>query len=629
MDFFDNPQLLTTFGSPVSATVELLRSQAPPAALLAAIRDGWFDLQSLTAVNEEGQPWLAHWISGLRQKTSPINIRWNEQPWPTTPDGDWSGVAIQDDAGVYQSINIHTQGELVVGWLLANATEGVGHLRWTLSPSLPLRATPLPDTGSLVGHLLEARMEKAFMVAMARSDRPTPEELNRLEVSLGHAGLGVHVSYTGEKEVTHGSPSAPLIHFAVQENMFDVLEVLKESGADLNHRSNDGTPLHYRANRSTTLRWLVEQGCDMAQQHPSGFTPLKFWEYARTRNSSLATPAELTQILNTHLLENQTPQELLRMQMPSLSALMANPTSFAAFSRQVQQLKIPTTIEWTEGGENWTWSRQGLALLLDAPLDANYPTWKWAIQCALKGDRLFDQVPNEDLLWLVGQAHESAGRSWAKQAKRHGWTSPLNDPERVTNLVQALQSPGKSLWKTAIPQLPQRNGWLMVLGQAQHKAGLDPWKTWHLIGKPDPSLEDNSIAWKLVIALVKETHKHLQTPNGSTLAGRCLGEALVLTGHMEIHNIQNRSNPINQDDLDKAATQQSTSLGTSLAQGLLALKEAKGFLDDGAQGERIQAAIAGWDTHPPLKEWRKRVVAQLMDQHMAPMTAPSRPTPRF
>jgi len=248
----------------------------------------------------------------------------------------------------------------------------------------------------------------------------------------------------------------------------------------------------------------------MAQQHLSGFTPLKFWEYARTRDSSLATPAELTQILNTHLLENQTPEELLRMQMPSLSALMANPTSFVAFSRQVQQLKIPTTIEWTEGGENWTWPRQGLALLLDAPLDANYPTWKWAIQCALKGDRLFEQTPNEDLLWLVGQAHESAARSWAKQAKRHGWTSPLNDPERVAHLVQALQSPSKSLWKTTLPQLTQRNGWLMVLGQAQHNAGLDPWKTWHLIGKPDPSREDNSIAWKLAIALVKDTHQHLQ-----------------------------------------------------------------------------------------------------------------------
>lgn len=631
MNFFDNPQILTTFGAPASATVELLRSHAPPAALLAAIRDGWFDLQALAEVNEQGQPWLAHWISGLRQKSPRATIHWNDLPWPTTPDGDWSGIAIEEGVGSYQSVNIHTQGELVVGWLLAHAPEGVGHVRWTHQPiSLSMAvAPPQSNTGSLVGQLLEARFKKAFAVAMARADRPTSAELNRLEVHMEYEGLGVQVSPRGEKEVIQGYPFAPLLHLAIQENMMEVVGLLKESGADLNKSSSDGTPLHYRANKTATLQWLVDQGCDVLQQHPLEVPPLKFWEYGRSRNSGFAPSTELSQIINTRLMESHTPEELLRLKMPEVSQLMANPTSFAAFSRQVQQLKIPTTIEWTEGGENWTWSRQGLALLLDAPLDANYPTWKWAIQCSLKGDRLFDRVPNEDLLWLVGQAHESAERSWAKQAKKHGWTSPLNDPERAANLVHALQSQGKGLWKTTIPQLPQRNGWLMVLGQAQHKAGLDPWKTWHLIGKPDPSLEDNAMAWKLAIALVEETHQHLQTPNGSTLAGRCLGEALVLTGHMRIYNIQNGSNPITQDDLDRAATQQSTTLGTGLAHALLALKEAEGILDDGAQGERIQAAIAGWDTHAPLKDWRKRVVAQLMGQHMAPMTALPRPAPRF
>jgi hypothetical protein len=631
MNFFDNPQLQPVFGTSVSASAELLRSQAPPAALMAAIREGWFDLAALTEVDPEGQPWLAHWLDGIAQRGQRANSPWNETPWPTTPEGDWAEVAPRPDIGAFHTTSLNTQAELVMGWMLANAPDGVGRMRWNMNSSFTSQ-TAAPQSGSIIAQLLKLEWKKAFGVAMERTDRPSPEELKRLEIPLGNRGLVAQGS-AGNTSVYSNQPFAPLLHWVVQENLVEFLPILVEAGADLHQCSRDGTPLHYRATKTQTLERLIELGGDLLQRHPLDASPESFWDYAYRRNSHLSSMAEMSAVANAWMRENLSPETMLKRKMPELSSLMADPSSFAAFDRQVKQLKIPATIEWEEHGQSWTWPRQGLALLLEAsPSESTPSAWDWAVSKPLSGTPLFEGVPNEDVLWLIGLANESAEKSWSKQAKKHQWASPLESKERTQALLKILQEKTHPLWKTPGKTPATRNGWLIELGGELRRRGADPRPVWDLVSV-DPEHSHSETAFRWAAVLLVEARHLLQNPAQENLdkAGQHLADAIVLSQHIRPDRLQplvmlidgesSKNNSLTEDLFEQ--------MGEALMHAVGVLKEQGGVLDDGAQGHRIQQALTQWADHPIMKEQRPAIAETLLDQQLPQATPQRRPSPRF
>jgi len=631
MKFFDNPQLQPVFGTPLSASAELLRSQAPPAALMAAIREGWFDLSALTELDDEGQPWLAHWLDGIRQRGQRANSPWNDTPWPTTPDGDWTDVALRPDIGPFHTSSLNTQAELVMGWLLANAPDGIGRMRWDMHSLFSATPTHKRKSGSVVGQLLQLEWSKAFSVAMARSDRPSPEELKHLEIPLGNRGLVAQGS-PGNTSVYTNYPFAPPLHWVVQENLMEFLPTLMDAGADLHQRSSDGTPLHYRATTTQTLERLIELGADLLQRHPLDASPESFWDYAYRRNSRLSSMAEMSAVANAWMRENLSPEAMLKRKMPELSALMANASSFAAFERQVKQLKIPATIEWEEQGQTWTWPRQGLALLLEAsPSESTPGTWDWAVSKPLSGPPLFEGVPNEDVLWLIGLVNESAQKSWSKQAKKHQWTVPLESPERTQALLKVLQEKTHPLWKTSGKSPENRSGWLIELGGEQRRRGGDPRPVWDLV-QADGTHSHSETAFRWAAGLLAEARHLLQNPNPENLdkAGGNLADAIVLSQHIRPDRLQPlamlidgksiKNNSLTADFFEQ--------MGEALMYATGVLNRLGGTLDDGAQGHRIQQALLQWAQHPIMKEQRPVITEILLDQQL-PQATQQRTAPRF
>lgn len=624
MNFFDNPQTQDTFGAPASASLELLRTSAKATAILAAIRDGWFDPNALLEVDHNGEPWLSRWMATFNgRSTTP----WNDQAWPTTPEGDWTGVGLAASAGRYHADSPDTQGELLMGWILSNAPDGLGRLRWSLDPQ-----NVDEKTGSILGSLLKNRWQKAFQVALSRTDCPTPQELDGLEIALGHGAVLAKRDSSGILSAQHGSHWAPLMHFAVQENLLGSIQALTDAGATLDPRSQDGTPLYYRANSEKTLQHLVEKGADILQKHPTGIAALAFWELARSQSSQCSPPEKLTEVLNHWIRDHHTPEQLARLKMPELSALLASPPSFAAFTRQAKQLKIPASIAWEEGGQEWTWARQALAMVLDAPAQTDAcSSWEWAIEKPLRGAQPLTNAPNEDLLWLVGQSNDIAQASWTKQAQKHQWTTPLEDPLRIHALMEALKHPQLGIWPTHSPAALERNGWRLELGGAQYKAGQDPRPTWLTLVETAKNDDHFYTASKWAHVLLTDARRLLRTPETAHQAGWLLAECLVLSGHMQPHLIQSNSAKITDESLAQNSVHEEDfkHFGEALIHAIGVLREAGGTLEDGAKGQRIQKALDPWDSHPTLNAHRPRLIQLLLDNSLAPLTAPARPSVRF
>ena len=68
-----------------------------------------------------------------------------------------------------------------------------------------------------------------------------------------------------------------LTHLAAQEGCVDVLDWLKQRGANVNARDRNGwVPMHSAAleNRIAVMKWLKEQGVDVNVRNQNGWTPM-------------------------------------------------------------------------------------------------------------------------------------------------------------------------------------------------------------------------------------------------------------------------------------------------------------------------------------------------------------------
>lgn len=641
MTFFNSPQAQKSFGPPsyTSRTLALLLSQPTPAQVMEGIRQGWLDLHDLSVVNESGKPALVTWMesnASFSAQRSPIP--WNDTRWPSGPEGDWSGIGL--DAQVAHSINTspQVQAELVVGWLLANAPEGIGQIRWTQQQ----QGSDRPRTAqafSLYGALIALGWNKALGVALQRPDMPTPLELDALVCS--HASYHSVISSTG-KFVSRES-DAPLLVGAVQANDQRMVEELLRAGASPNARFHD-VPVFYFSKSHTVLELLLAYGADATQVHPSGIMPPQWWAHMKSTSELKSPPLQLTQALNAWLEQRLTPERMTQKTLSTMAALMATPVydsdtassakvsrGIADFKKQAKKAAPPNEARWEEFGQTWTWPRAALALFLNNPHQTapSSGAWEWGLTYPMSPERLLQAAPNEDLFWLIGQINVEVGNTWARQAQQQSWTPPSESQTRMEALGAALAEPVQALWPSGQPLIQQRNGLLMRLALLQAEAGFSPWQTLQYVGTPKVSEDHISHAGIFLSKALSKTRAALLNQDLAS-AGRWLTEALISAPHMG-RNSGNLLVDFSADELKQETEENMVFLGNdaaALVHALHALRKAGGRLEDGQGGKRLQHVIKLWKVLPNLQE-HQEVFREAVLHNTLPEPTASKTKPRF
>ena len=631
-------QALLGGASEGSPTARVLRSSAHPTALMAMLEMGALDPRDALALDTKGKPALAEWMkrqSGwILERTA--EHHWAPSPWPTTPDGDWSNAGLLSGTPETITTSLPYQAERLTGWFLAHAPAGLVSHRWTETyrPRNDWSDRPT-NSSSLVCLLVSNGWSKALEQALNRPDALSGGELDEL-LSAREVRAGV----PGNNQIHQFEQLLPLVHATLATDRLDLTELLLKAGASPDTLDLNGTPAYFHARSEAALALLAKYGARLDQPAKHGIMTTNWWAGTLKGKSK-----PLQAFVNTWMAQSLPEEALQDVKTAELAHGLAT-LPFAPIQAQISQLKISSRATWEERGEQWTWFRRGLALVLQAGAP-NFPQLSggltWALKAPLVGKPLLQAVPNEDLFWLVGSTYNSKAQTlWETRAKKMGWISPAGTPARMMAMAKALAETPLAPWPSNTATDRSYQSWVIALGnrvtQDTYASPQDQQLTldiWALASQKGFDQKLGGMERRRAFDKAMKQAWIASDAGDHSRFSRWLGEAIVMAGgrpHQQIAKTNTTHQEIEEaiDCYDTGATGAPT-LADPLYQLVHALRHDRHLglgIDDGAGGKRLAHVFNDWRSASfefLLPEFREASMKHSFDQ----IPVVKRPKPRF
>lgn len=460
----------------VPSTAALLTGGASVEAVAAAIANGTFAVDDCLTLSPNGQPALVVWARSKPEFRNPYaRSRWAGPAWPVSFDEPWAAVVPQ--GGTWSTEH---KAESLFGHVVAQLPVGAARLRF-----------PSNGCHSLLSLAVTNRWTKVAEQLLRRPDAIVGDDLTGVYSLEVQRTWAVHPFASGVS-LEEKPAVLPVLHCAVGIDDLRLMALLLNAGADPNQASQDGTPVVFRSQSVEAFDLLVQHGArpDLPASH--GVTLEVWWQKSAPRHAL----DDLKRAYESWTSEHLNLAQRQRVRRLTLAQKLGMSGEFRRFHQQVKALGLPEQASWEAQGQEWSWGRLALNFVLQSP-PANFlphgttneplknnAAWWWALDTALSpplatglGEPLIAGVPNGDLLWALSLGTPALAQRWEQGRAMGLWADPpTGDPARMTALARGLTA----FTPTAMPRVvvdPSANElpcgvlWAAHLAKAMRLAG--------------------------------------------------------------------------------------------------------------------------------------------------------------